>query len=67
MTPSPESWVNHPAKQGVDINKIQDILGRGSPTITKLIYVEVTREGQRDTGVAGVSAGPGGRLTDRAQ
>jgi integrase len=36
-------------EQGVDINKIQDILGHSSPTITKLIYVEVTREGQRDT------------------
>jgi integrase len=35
-------------EQGVDINKIQDILGHSSPTITKLIYVEVTREGQRD-------------------
>ena len=36
-------------EQGVEINKIQDILGHSSPTITKLIYVEVTREGQRDT------------------
>jgi integrase len=30
-------------EQGVSIEKIQDILGHSSPTITKLIYVEVTR------------------------
>ncbi len=36
-------------EQGVDINKIQDILGHSSPTITKLIYVEVTRKGHRET------------------
>jgi len=36
-------------EQGVEINKIQDILGHSSPTITKLIYVEVTRKSQRAT------------------
>jgi integrase len=35
--------------QGVEIDKIQDILGHSSPTITKLIYVEVTRQSQRST------------------
>ena len=29
------------------IEKIQDVLGHSSPTITKLIYVEVTRQAQR--------------------
>ena len=36
-------------EQGVEIDKIQDILGHSSPTITKQIYVEVTRESQRAT------------------
>jgi integrase len=36
-------------EQGVEIEKIQDILGHSSPTITKLIYVEVTRQAQRST------------------
>ncbi|WP_159451087.1 hypothetical protein [Micromonospora cremea] len=31
------------------IEKIQDILGHSSPTITKLIYVEVTRQSQRSS------------------
>lgn len=34
-------------EQGVPIEKIQDILGHSSPSITKLIYVEVTRRSQR--------------------
>lgn len=34
-------------EQGVPIEKIQDVLGHSSPTITKMIYVEVTREAQR--------------------
>lgn len=36
-------------EQGVLIEKIQDVLGHSSPTITKLIYVEVTRQAQRST------------------
>ncbi|MEU7996166.1 tyrosine-type recombinase/integrase [Micromonospora sp. NPDC049060] len=36
-------------EQGVPIEKIQDVLGHSSPTITKLIYVEVTRQAQRST------------------
>jgi integrase len=36
-------------EQGVPIEKIQDVLGHSSPTITKLIYVEVTRASQRST------------------
>ncbi|HET6530388.1 MAG TPA: tyrosine-type recombinase/integrase [Actinoplanes sp.] len=36
-------------EQGVEITKIQGILGHSSPTITKLVYVEVTRESQRAT------------------
>ncbi|MEV1142675.1 hypothetical protein [Micromonospora sp. NPDC049799] len=36
-------------EQGAPIEKIQDVLGRRSPTITKLIYVEVTRQAQRST------------------
>ncbi|WP_130332571.1 tyrosine-type recombinase/integrase [Micromonospora kangleipakensis] len=36
-------------EQGVPIEKIQDILGHSSPTITKLIYVEVTRQSQRSS------------------
>jgi integrase len=34
-------------EQGVEITKIHDMLGHSSPSITKLIYVEVTRESQR--------------------
>jgi integrase len=33
----------------VEIEKVQDILGHSSPTITKLIYVEITRQAQRST------------------
>lgn len=36
-------------EQGVPVERIQDVLGHGSPTITKLIYVEVTRQAQRST------------------
>ena len=36
-------------EQGVPIEKIQDVLGHSSPMITKLIYVEVTRQAQRST------------------
>ena len=36
-------------EQGVPIEKIQDILGHSSPAITKLIYVEVTRQSQRSS------------------
>ncbi|WP_319461659.1 site-specific integrase [Micromonospora sp. RTP1Z1] len=36
-------------EQGVPIEKIQDILDHSSPTITKLIYVEVTRQSQRSS------------------
>lgn len=36
-------------EQGVEIDKIQDILGHSSSTITKLIYVEVTKQSQRTT------------------
>lgn len=36
-------------EQGVPIEKIQDVLGHSSPTITKLIYVEVSRQAQRST------------------
>lgn len=36
-------------EQGVEIDKIQDILGHSSSTITKLIYVEVTKQSQRST------------------
>ncbi|MFF0172357.1 hypothetical protein [Micromonospora profundi] len=31
------------------IERIQDVLGHSSPAITKLIYVEVTRQAQRST------------------
>ncbi|SCL20800.1 Phage integrase family [Micromonospora rhizosphaerae] len=34
-------------EQGVPIEKIQDILGHSFPNITKVIYVEVTRQSQR--------------------
>jgi integrase len=34
-------------EQGVPIENIQDVLGHSSPTITKLIYVEVTERVQR--------------------
>jgi integrase len=34
--------------QGVPIEKIQDVLGHSSPTITKTIYVGATRKVQRD-------------------
>lgn len=34
-------------EQGVPIENIQDVLGHSSPTITKLIYVEVTEPVQR--------------------
>jgi integrase len=36
-------------EQNVPIEKIQDVLDHSSPTITKLIYVEVTRQAQRST------------------
>ncbi|MFG3708523.1 tyrosine-type recombinase/integrase [Micromonospora sp. NPDC047670] len=36
-------------ERGVPIEKIQDVLGHSSPTITKLICVEVTRRPQRST------------------
>lgn len=35
-------------EQGVKLENIQDVLGHSSPTITKLIYVEVTKKVQRD-------------------
>ncbi len=34
-------------EQGVPIDDIQDALGHSSPTITKLIYIEVTERVQR--------------------
>jgi integrase len=34
--------------QGVPIERIQDVLGHSSPTVTKTIYVEVTRKIQKD-------------------
>ncbi|HEX6500092.1 MAG TPA: site-specific integrase [Micromonosporaceae bacterium] len=34
--------------QGVPIENIQDVLGHSSPTITKTIYVDATREVQRE-------------------
>jgi integrase len=34
-------------EQGVPIEGIQDVLGHSSPTITKTIYVEVTRKAQK--------------------
>ncbi|MGH3489582.1 MAG: tyrosine-type recombinase/integrase [Actinopolymorphaceae bacterium] len=34
-------------EQGVPIENIQDVLGHSSPTITKMIYVEVTEKVQR--------------------
>ncbi len=36
-------------EQGVEIGTIQDILGHSFPAITKLIYVEVTKQSQRST------------------
>jgi integrase len=33
--------------QGVSVENIQDVLGHSSPTITKMIYIEVSREVQR--------------------
>lgn len=36
-------------EQGVSIERIQDVLGHSSPTVTKSIYVEVTRRTQQDT------------------
>jgi integrase len=35
-------------EQGVPIENIQDVLGHSSPTVTKMIYVEVTDRIQRD-------------------
>jgi hypothetical protein len=32
----------------VPIERIQDVLGHGSPTVTKTIYVEATRKIQQD-------------------
>ena len=34
--------------QGVAIERIQDVLGHSSPTVTKTIYVDVTRKIQKD-------------------
>lgn len=34
-------------EQGVPIENIQDVLGHSSPTITKTIYIEATRNVQR--------------------
>jgi integrase len=34
--------------QGVPLDQIQDILGHESPTTTKMIYVDVAEEIQRD-------------------
>jgi integrase len=34
-------------EQGVSIERIQDVLGHSSPTVTKSIYVEVTRRTSR--------------------
>ncbi|BFU47664.1 hypothetical protein KRMM14A1004_59010 [Krasilnikovia sp. MM14-A1004] len=34
--------------QGVEIERIQDVLGHSSPTVTKAIYVEVTRRVQQE-------------------
>jgi integrase len=34
-------------EQGVSVDNIQDVLGHSSPTITKMIYIEVSREVQR--------------------
>jgi integrase len=34
--------------QGVSIENIQDVLGHSSPTVTKTIYVDATRQVQRD-------------------
>jgi integrase len=34
--------------QGVSLDRIQDVLGHSSPTVTKSIYVEVTRRVQQD-------------------
>jgi integrase len=34
--------------QGVSLDRIQDVLGHSSPTVTKTIYVEVTRKIQQD-------------------
>jgi integrase len=31
----------------VSVDNIQDVLGHSSPTITKMIYIEVSREVQR--------------------
>ncbi len=36
-------------EQGVSIDNIQNVLGHSSPTITKMIYVEVTETIQRGT------------------
>lgn len=35
-------------EQGVPLENIQDVLGHSSPTITKMIYIEVTKKIQRD-------------------
>jgi integrase len=34
--------------QGVTLDRIQDVLGHSSPTVTKTIYVEATRRVQQD-------------------
>ncbi|MFE9689682.1 hypothetical protein [Micromonospora sp. NPDC005806] len=34
--------------QGVPLERIQDVLGHSSPTVTKSIYVEATRRVQQD-------------------
>lgn len=35
-------------EQGVPLENIQDVLGHSSPTVTKMIYIEVTKRVQRD-------------------
>ncbi|MEH0986411.1 tyrosine-type recombinase/integrase [Micromonospora sp. CPCC 205556] len=35
--------------QGVPLERIQDVLGYSSPTVTKSIYVEATRRVQQDS------------------
>lgn len=34
--------------QGLPLENIQDVLGHSSPVITKMIYIEVTKNIQRD-------------------
>jgi len=43
-------------EQGVKIENIQDVLGHSSPTITKTIYVEATRQVQRAAATASGSS-----------